>query len=81
MKNVVMFATLCFVLGSCSVPSFTSQPKDAYCACDDGSGKYGPKGEKCGEKLKEKIGKQGYYGELEVNKTPAYFSKTCRNSP
>lgn len=73
-----------FLLASCSAPAwvpFVGGPSDAYCACADSSGKYGPKGERCGETLKQKVGKQGYYGELEVVKSPAYFSKDCRAEP
>lgn len=78
MKTAFVLAFSCLILASCSLPSFLAKKEANVCACDDGSGKYGPKGEKCGEKLKEKIGKQGYYGELEISKSPAYFSKDCR---
>ena len=77
MKTAIVLVFSCVFFASCSLPAFIKKEANV-CACDDGSGKYGPKGEKCGEKLKEKIGKQGYYGELELSKVPAYYSKDCR---
>ncbi|MDQ1343985.1 MAG: hypothetical protein QG650_705 [Patescibacteria group bacterium] len=78
-----------FLASSCSIPSFlsggsaskTSESTGNSCGCEDKSGKYGPKGEKCGEVTEEKVGRQGYYGELEKSKRPAYFILDCKNAP
>lgn len=78
-KTIAIAAAASLLVASCSFPSFSGEA--SYCECPDGSGKFGPKGEKCGEILQERIGAQGYYGELEVAKVPAYFSQNCRSEP
>ncbi len=76
-RHLTLAAIFIFTASSCSFSSFSGEA--SYCECPDGSGKIGQKGEKCGDILQEKIGAQGYYGELEVVKTPAYFSENCRS--
>lgn len=48
MKTVPSVIFVCsFLLVSCSATEFFSRDGGNFCACDDDSGKYGPKGEKC----------------------------------
>ncbi len=85
LKKSITLPVSLFFLASCSANPisglFSTPQEPAFCACEDGSGKYGAKGEKCGEVTEERVGKQGYYGELEISKRPAYYFKDCRNEP
>lgn len=77
MRTLATLLLCCFSVSSCSVPGFFPSEN---CACSDGSGKIGPKGERCGETLKEKTAKRGYYGEIQMSESSAYYSKDCRTA-